>query len=78
MANKEYFKWKAFKEELPEIGDWILYGNSHWLDCAPYHPRHPGIDEGRVMYKDVTHWCYVEPIPKVDPLYNFDWRDDRR
>jgi len=58
--------WKAFKDELPEEGKLILYGNHRFVETALYNPEHPKIKSGKLNYANVTHWCYVESPPVVE------------
>jgi hypothetical protein len=60
------FDWKLFKEELPEKGRYILYGNHRWVEPLIYHPEHEHITTGKLVYKDITHWCYLETPPPVE------------
>jgi hypothetical protein len=59
-------EWKAFKDELPEIGKLIVYGNHRFIETALYNPDHPRIKNGKMNYKNVTHWCYIDPPPVVE------------
>jgi len=58
--------WKEFKQELPEEGRLILYGNHRWVEPLIYHPQHQRIKIGKLQYKDITHWCYIYPPPVVE------------
>lgn len=58
-------KWNLFSEELPELGKLILYGNHRFVDTALYNPEHPRIKSGKMHFKDITHWCYIESPPEV-------------
>lgn len=57
-------EWKEFDKELPEEGSLILYGNHRFVDTMLYNPSHPRLKEdGKVAYKNITHWCYVDHPP---------------
>jgi hypothetical protein len=59
-------EWKAFKDELPEIGKLILYGNHRMVDTMLYNPDHPRMrEDAKLAYKNITHWCYIDPTPVV-------------
>ena len=56
-------QWIAFKDQIPELNRLILFGNHRMIELERYHPDHPRIKKGIIAYKDITHWCYVEPPP---------------
>lgn len=61
-------KWIAFKDELPENGRMILYGNHRWVDNIMYFRNANSQQKSmknNIAYKDVTHWCYIESPPEV-------------
>ncbi len=58
-------EWTAFKDELPEIGKLILFGNHRMVEICIYHPDHERIKLGQLEYKDITHWCYIDPPPPI-------------
>ncbi len=57
-------KWKAFKDELPEEGRLILYGNYRFVKTMKYNPAHPDLDE-KIAYKPITHWLYID-LPPIE------------
>jgi hypothetical protein len=59
-------KWIAFKDELPEEDRLILYGNHRFVEVLIYSPNHERIKLGKLAYKDITHWCYIDPPPVVE------------
>ncbi len=58
--------WVAFKDQLPEKGRLILFGNHRWIEVCLYDPEYYKIQEAKLNYKNVTHWCYIEIPPEVD------------
>lgn len=58
-------EWKAFKEELPEEGRLILYGNHRFVETALYNPDHPKIKQGKMSFLNITHWCYISSPPEL-------------
>lgn len=58
--------WIAFKDELPGIGRLILYGNHRFVETALYVPDDGKFKSGKMNYKNITHWCYVESPPLVE------------
>jgi hypothetical protein len=66
-------EWIAFKDELPETGKLILYGNHRFVDTMLYTPDHPRMKEdAKLAYKCITHWCYIDSPPVVsgEPKWN--------
>lgn len=59
-------EWKLFKDELPDPGRWIVYGNHRQIETAVFHKEEPRIKYQKLSYKDVTHWDYCDPPPRVD------------
>ena len=64
--------WIAFKDELPEVGRLILYGNHRFVETALYNPDNKKIKDSKLNYKNVTHWCYVESPPIVE--WESEWK----
>lgn len=58
-------EWISFKDEIPEVGRLILFGNHRMIEIALYHPEHPRIIKGMLAYKDITHYRYIDPPPEV-------------
>lgn len=59
-------EWTLFAEKSPEDGRLILFGNHRMIEVMLYHPEHERIKKGKLAYKDLTHWCYVNPPPAVE------------
>lgn len=60
-------EWKSFKDEKPEIGKLILYGNHRFVDTMLYSPEHKAMKEdAKLAYKNITHWYYIDPPPVVE------------
>ena len=57
--------WKEFKKELPKEGKLILFGNHRMVEIILFHPEHERYVKGKIAYKDITHWCYINPPPVV-------------
>lgn len=67
-------EWKEFKNELPEVDRLILYGNNRWVEPTIYYQNHPKILQGKMHYKDITHWCYIDPPPSIE--FESKWNND--
>ncbi len=66
-------EWKAFKEETPEIGRLILYGNHRYVDTMLYNPEHDHMkSDAKLAYKNITHWCYIDSPPVVE--WESEWK----
>lgn len=59
-------KWISFKDKLPEKERLIIFGNHRMTEIIIYHPDHPRIKKGKLEYKDITHWCYLNPPPPIE------------
>lgn len=59
-------QWKAFKDELPEEGQMILYGNHRIVEFAIYTPINFNLNIRKMAYKPITHWCYIDHPPIVE------------
>jgi hypothetical protein len=62
---KQIMQWKAFKDELPEENRLILFGNHRFVEVCLYDGKHYKIQQSKLNYKNVTHWCYIESPPVV-------------
>ena len=65
-------EWNLFSESLPQEGQLILYGNHRMVDVLIYHPDHVRIKKGKLEYKDITHWCYLNPPPRIEDESKWD------
>jgi len=65
------FEWKSFKEEKPEDGRMILYGNHRALDIGRWDDEDKRLAYVKKEYKDVTHWCYLDYPPMVEWVSNW-------
>jgi hypothetical protein len=70
---KVNWNWIAFIDEVPEEDRLIIMGNHRWVETLLYSRNHPRVVEGKISYKDITHWCYIELPPAVD-LEKFAWK----
>jgi hypothetical protein len=59
-------EWNLFNEKLPEESRLILYGNHRMIEVLHYHPDDARIKKGKLEYKDITHWSYINPPPCVE------------
>jgi hypothetical protein len=59
-------EWILFLDQLPQEGSLILFGNHRMVEVLIYHPEHDRIKKGELAYKDITHWCYIDPPPPVE------------
>ena len=57
--------WIAFKDEVPEKGQRILYGNHRGVECALFYPENVDLQQKEILWKPVTHWCYIDLPPVV-------------
>jgi len=58
--------WRSFKDELPELGSFIMFGNHRWVNTCVFYPENQTIATGKLHYKDITHWYYIDKPPVVD------------
>ena len=58
--------WIAFKDQLPDIGRLILYGNHRCVEFCRFSEDHEKAIKRKLAYKDVTHWSYVDLPPFVN------------
>lgn len=65
-------EWKAFKDELPEVGSLIAYGNHRFIETGLYYPDDDVIVCRRLNYKNVTHWCYIDLPPVIE--WESEWK----
>lgn len=67
-------EWIEFKNQIPEEGRLILYGNSRSIEVGLNRPDNERLRIGKMEYKDITHWKYIDPPPPVDWNYPNIWR----
>jgi hypothetical protein len=60
-------QWKAFKDEVPEEGRMILFGNHRIVESSRYDPvNFPSFR--KMAYKPITHWIYIELPPTIEKI----------
>jgi hypothetical protein len=57
-------QWKAFKNELPEEGRMILFGNHRLVQSIMYFSHSLDWKNREMAFKPTTHWAYID-LPEV-------------
>jgi hypothetical protein len=65
-------QWKQFKDELPEEGRMILFGNYRIVESSQYQLINFNLKIRKMAYKPITHWIYIELPPFISE--EFPWK----
>jgi hypothetical protein len=56
-------QWKLFKDETPELGKLILFGNHRYCKTMIFTDTNQL--EEKMCFIPVTHWCYIDMPPNI-------------